>query len=182
MSLLSLPLPSESWTIVKWTALRATASPPSIPLPGGFERKREGNDSDERDSERRVYTDWKVDNREKVMWSNGSHFKLHHADISPLGGATEYQPLHHSINRQVANMVTKNDANLALTPTFRCEKTSQTRDRRVMDSNPGDVEDTQRGLLYVKTVELEVPGGAWYRLRCRPRHVTEAQNYEASRQ
>ncbi|PRD22850.1 UNVERIFIED_CONTAM: hypothetical protein NCL1_48001 [Trichonephila clavipes] len=38
---------------------------------------------------------------------------------SPPGGATVYQLLHRSINHQTANMVTKNDANLALSPTFR---------------------------------------------------------------
>ncbi|GFX16298.1 hypothetical protein TNCV_4705511 [Trichonephila clavipes] len=37
---------------------------------------------------------------------------------SPPGGTTAYQRLHHSINRQVANMFAKNDANLALSPTF----------------------------------------------------------------
>ncbi|GFV81106.1 hypothetical protein TNCV_2270901 [Trichonephila clavipes] len=37
---------------------------------------------------------------------------------SPPGGATAYQLLRRSINRQVANRVTKNDANLALLPTF----------------------------------------------------------------
>ncbi|PRD26490.1 UNVERIFIED_CONTAM: hypothetical protein NCL1_37961 [Trichonephila clavipes] len=37
--------------------------------------------------------------------------------FSPLGGATAYQ-LHHSINGQFPNMVTKIDANLALSPTF----------------------------------------------------------------
>ncbi|PRD24781.1 UNVERIFIED_CONTAM: hypothetical protein NCL1_42749 [Trichonephila clavipes] len=35
---------------------------------------------------------------------------------SPPGSGTTYQRLHHSINRQVANMFTKNDANLALSP------------------------------------------------------------------
>ncbi|PRD25975.1 UNVERIFIED_CONTAM: hypothetical protein NCL1_39377 [Trichonephila clavipes] len=38
---------------------------------------------------------------------------------SPPGNATAYQPLQHSINRRDANMVAKNDANLALSPTFR---------------------------------------------------------------
>ncbi|GFW22340.1 hypothetical protein TNCV_1430941 [Trichonephila clavipes] len=38
---------------------------------------------------------------------------------SPPGGATAYQLLHRSINRQVGNRVAKNDANLALSPTFR---------------------------------------------------------------
>ncbi|GFX43630.1 hypothetical protein TNCV_510791 [Trichonephila clavipes] len=37
---------------------------------------------------------------------------------SPPGGTTVYQFLHRSISRQVANMNTKNDANLALSPTF----------------------------------------------------------------
>ncbi|GFU94200.1 uncharacterized protein TNCV_2963001 [Trichonephila clavipes] len=36
----------------------------------------------------------------------------------PPGGATAYQ-LHRSINRQVTNMVAKNDIKLALSPTFR---------------------------------------------------------------
>ncbi|GFS59219.1 uncharacterized protein TNCV_70661 [Trichonephila clavipes] len=36
----------------------------------------------------------------------------------PPGGATAYQLLHHSNNRQVANMVAKNDANWTLSPTF----------------------------------------------------------------
>ncbi|GFV85829.1 hypothetical protein TNCV_2004491 [Trichonephila clavipes] len=39
--------------------------------------------------------------------------------ISPPGDATAYQLLHRSINRQVANVVSENDANLALSPTFR---------------------------------------------------------------
>ncbi|GFX06750.1 hypothetical protein TNCV_3113381 [Trichonephila clavipes] len=39
-------------------------------------------------------------------------------DSSPPGGATGYQLLHRSIHRQVANMVAKNDANLAPSPTF----------------------------------------------------------------
>ncbi|GFW69668.1 hypothetical protein TNCV_490121 [Trichonephila clavipes] len=43
----------SGWPIVKWMALRSTSSPPSINLPGSFERKREGNDSDRRGSERR---------------------------------------------------------------------------------------------------------------------------------
>ncbi|GFW83465.1 histone-lysine N-methyltransferase SETMAR [Trichonephila clavipes] len=38
---------------------------------------------------------------------------------SPAGGATSYQLLRHSIKRQVAKMVAKNDANLALSPAFR---------------------------------------------------------------
>ncbi|GFX84374.1 hypothetical protein TNCV_4134841 [Trichonephila clavipes] len=38
---------------------------------------------------------------------------------SPPGGTTAYQLLHCSINHQVANRVTKNDANLALSPQFR---------------------------------------------------------------
>ncbi|GFV12578.1 uncharacterized protein TNCV_4425311 [Trichonephila clavipes] len=38
---------------------------------------------------------------------------------SSPGGATAYQLLHPSINRQVANRVTENDANLTLSPTFR---------------------------------------------------------------
>ncbi|GFX85575.1 hypothetical protein TNCV_3717461 [Trichonephila clavipes] len=33
------------------------------------------------------------------------------------GGAIAYELLHRSINRQIANRVTKNDANLALSPT-----------------------------------------------------------------
>ncbi|GFV53204.1 uncharacterized protein TNCV_1065631 [Trichonephila clavipes] len=37
----------------------------------------------------------------------------------PPGGATAYQLLHRSINRQVSNRVAKNDAHLALSPTFR---------------------------------------------------------------
>ncbi|GFV70538.1 adenylate kinase 8 [Trichonephila clavipes] len=37
---------------------------------------------------------------------------------SPPSGATAYYLLHCSINRQVANMVAKNDVNLALLPTF----------------------------------------------------------------
>ncbi|GFS64399.1 hypothetical protein TNCV_3955741 [Trichonephila clavipes] len=41
------------------------------------------------------------------------------SDSSPPGGATAYQLLQHSINCQVANMFAKNDANLALSPTFR---------------------------------------------------------------
>ncbi|GFT61529.1 hypothetical protein TNCV_33911 [Trichonephila clavipes] len=38
---------------------------------------------------------------------------------SPLGGATAYRLLHRSINRHVANRVTKKGANLALSLTFR---------------------------------------------------------------
>ncbi|GFU41224.1 hypothetical protein TNCV_1848161 [Trichonephila clavipes] len=38
---------------------------------------------------------------------------------SPPDGATAYQLMHRSINRQVASMVVKNDVYLALTPTFR---------------------------------------------------------------
>ncbi|GFX16316.1 hypothetical protein TNCV_4705671 [Trichonephila clavipes] len=38
---------------------------------------------------------------------------------SRLIGSTAYQLLHRSINRQVANMAAKNEANLALSPTFR---------------------------------------------------------------
>ncbi|GFT57154.1 hypothetical protein TNCV_1691751 [Trichonephila clavipes] len=38
---------------------------------------------------------------------------------SPPGGAIAYQLLHRSINRQVANVVAKKDANLALSSTFR---------------------------------------------------------------
>ncbi|GFV91609.1 hypothetical protein TNCV_4761741 [Trichonephila clavipes] len=38
---------------------------------------------------------------------------------SPSGGTATYQHLHCSINRQVVNVITKNDANLALSPTFR---------------------------------------------------------------
>ncbi|GFT48293.1 hypothetical protein TNCV_4708591 [Trichonephila clavipes] len=41
------------------------------------------------------------------------------SDSSPPGDATAYQLLHRSINRQVASVVAKNDANLALSPTFR---------------------------------------------------------------
>ncbi|GFV38214.1 hypothetical protein TNCV_4792001 [Trichonephila clavipes] len=37
----------------------------------------------------------------------------------PPGGATAHKFLHRSINRQVANRVAENDANLALSPTFR---------------------------------------------------------------
>ncbi|GFW57775.1 uncharacterized protein TNCV_2926941 [Trichonephila clavipes] len=37
---------------------------------------------------------------------------------SPPGGTIAYQLLHRLINLQVANMVAKNDANLALSPTF----------------------------------------------------------------
>ncbi|GFT03415.1 hypothetical protein TNCV_2985771 [Trichonephila clavipes] len=37
----------------------------------------------------------------------------------PPGGTTAFQLLHSSINHQVANMVAKNDANLAQSPTFR---------------------------------------------------------------
>ncbi|PRD37909.1 UNVERIFIED_CONTAM: hypothetical protein NCL1_04718 [Trichonephila clavipes] len=39
--------------------------------------------------------------------------------ISPSGGAEEYQLLHRSINRQVANMVAENDTNLVQSLTFR---------------------------------------------------------------
>ncbi|GFY17094.1 hypothetical protein TNCV_1088701 [Trichonephila clavipes] len=39
---------------------------------------------------------------------------------SPPGGATAYQLLRRSINRQVANRVAKNDTNLAVSPTCRC--------------------------------------------------------------
>ncbi|GFV46838.1 hypothetical protein TNCV_1938611 [Trichonephila clavipes] len=38
---------------------------------------------------------------------------------SPLGGTSEYQFLHRSINHQVANVGTKNDAYSALSPMFR---------------------------------------------------------------
>ncbi|GFW71083.1 hypothetical protein TNCV_91261 [Trichonephila clavipes] len=38
---------------------------------------------------------------------------------SSPGGATARQLLHRSINRHVSNMVSKIDANLALSPTFR---------------------------------------------------------------
>ncbi|GFW11368.1 hypothetical protein TNCV_3808881 [Trichonephila clavipes] len=37
---------------------------------------------------------------------------------SPPGGAIAYQRLHHSINRQVANVDAKKDASLALSPIF----------------------------------------------------------------
>ncbi|GFS72355.1 uncharacterized protein TNCV_1827541 [Trichonephila clavipes] len=37
---------------------------------------------------------------------------------SPPGGAIAYQLLHCSINLQVDNVVAKNDAHLALSPTF----------------------------------------------------------------
>ncbi|GFV57109.1 hypothetical protein TNCV_3530581 [Trichonephila clavipes] len=39
--------------------------------------------------------------------------------LSPPGGSTVYELLNRSINHPVANRVTKNDANLALSPTFR---------------------------------------------------------------
>ncbi|GFV84202.1 hypothetical protein TNCV_3038621 [Trichonephila clavipes] len=39
---------------------------------------------------------------------------------SPPDEAAAFQLLHSSINRQVANMIMKNCANLALSPTFRC--------------------------------------------------------------
>ncbi|GFT22475.1 hypothetical protein TNCV_3274391 [Trichonephila clavipes] len=38
---------------------------------------------------------------------------------SPPGGTTAYQLQHRSVNRQVANVIAKIDANLALLPTFR---------------------------------------------------------------
>ncbi|GFV15465.1 hypothetical protein TNCV_4834911 [Trichonephila clavipes] len=40
------------------------------------------------------------------------------ANSSPPGGATSHQLLHRSVNRQVANRVAKNDANLTLSPTM----------------------------------------------------------------
>ncbi|GFW89777.1 hypothetical protein TNCV_2424351 [Trichonephila clavipes] len=43
------------------------------------------------------------------------------AKRSPPGGATVYQLLHHSINRQVAFMVAKNDASVVLSARFRCD-------------------------------------------------------------
>ncbi|GFV97181.1 retrotransposable element Tf2 protein type 3 [Trichonephila clavipes] len=46
------------------------------------------------------------------------HHKINKQSSSP-GGATAYQLLHHSINRQVANKVAENDANMARSPTFR---------------------------------------------------------------
>ncbi|GFW45666.1 transposable element tc3 transposase [Trichonephila clavipes] len=82
-----------------------------------------------------------------VLWTDEAHFTLsgavntHHCRVwttgnqhafvevplqqpkvtvcFPLAGATAYQLLHRSNNRQVANRITKNDANLALSPTFR---------------------------------------------------------------
>ncbi|GFV87980.1 hypothetical protein TNCV_782601 [Trichonephila clavipes] len=39
---------------------------------------------------------------------------------SPPGGAAAYKLLHHSIDRLAANIVPKNNANLALSSTFRC--------------------------------------------------------------
>ncbi|GFT54399.1 hypothetical protein TNCV_2727331 [Trichonephila clavipes] len=40
-------------------------------------------------------------------------------ELSPPGGNAAYKLLPRSINRQVTNRVAKNDANLALSPTFR---------------------------------------------------------------
>ncbi|GFU36254.1 hypothetical protein TNCV_558991 [Trichonephila clavipes] len=46
---------------------------------------------------------------------------------TPQGGTTAYQLLHCSINRQAANrVIIKNDANLALSPTFRRDKKMHT--------------------------------------------------------
>ncbi|GFX92504.1 hypothetical protein TNCV_1707801 [Trichonephila clavipes] len=50
-----------------------------------------------------------------VMWKLGAWVS---ALSSPPGGATAYQLLHNSISLQVANMIAKNDVNLALSPTF----------------------------------------------------------------
>ncbi|GFX44062.1 uncharacterized protein TNCV_4118581 [Trichonephila clavipes] len=54
-----------------------------------------------------------------IRASRGSHMPEVIFKISPAGGATEYQLLRRSINRQVANVDAKNDANLAVSPTFR---------------------------------------------------------------
>ncbi|GFV24516.1 hypothetical protein TNCV_814001 [Trichonephila clavipes] len=50
-----------------------------------------------------------------------THLSIHCSrdESSSPGGATAYQLPPRSINRQVANGITKNDANLALSPTFR---------------------------------------------------------------
>ncbi|GFT29352.1 hypothetical protein TNCV_757111 [Trichonephila clavipes] len=51
--------------------------------------------------------------------STRSGRKVHLPTRSPPGSATVYQLLYRSMNRQVVNMVAKNYANLALSPTFR---------------------------------------------------------------
>ncbi|GFV97533.1 hypothetical protein TNCV_2040411 [Trichonephila clavipes] len=73
-------------------------------LVDGYEEGRESAEEDKRSG--RPQTSRTTKTSKKFLW------------CSPPGGATAYQLLHHSINRQVADMVTKNDANLALSPTF----------------------------------------------------------------
>ncbi|PRD31110.1 UNVERIFIED_CONTAM: hypothetical protein NCL1_24381 [Trichonephila clavipes] len=61
-----------------------------------------------------LYENWHVN----VVFC-GEGFCVRTSCCSSLpGGATAYQLRHRSINRQVANMVAKNDANLALSLTF----------------------------------------------------------------
>ncbi|GFX20596.1 hypothetical protein TNCV_4269281 [Trichonephila clavipes] len=78
----------------------------------GREEKRKWNDKRKR-----------VENREGPLGFPGFVKPVFTKDSkplgSPLGGATAYQLMHRSINRQVANMVAKNGAYLALSRTFR---------------------------------------------------------------
>ncbi|GFV87907.1 hypothetical protein TNCV_781881 [Trichonephila clavipes] len=57
--------------------------------------------------------------REAPLQRFAHYLTLHNKKSSPPWGSTAYELLHRSINRQVTYMVTKNDINFALSPTFR---------------------------------------------------------------
>ncbi|GFV70184.1 uncharacterized protein TNCV_2553281 [Trichonephila clavipes] len=65
---------------------------------------------------------------------------------SSLGGAIENQLLRRSNNRQVANVVTKNDANLALSPCFHLIAIVIGIDARCNGLPPGDAYSSSRRL------------------------------------
>ncbi|GFX66360.1 hypothetical protein TNCV_343341 [Trichonephila clavipes] len=60
-----------------------------------------------------------IDRSSELRGSSPISLVLLCSAISPPGGATAYQHQHHSVNHQVANRVTTNYVNLALSPIFR---------------------------------------------------------------
>ncbi|GFX99045.1 hypothetical protein TNCV_4809931 [Trichonephila clavipes] len=55
-----------------------------------------------------------------VLYLIGKYYRdFYGLNVLPPGGSTVYQLLHSLINHPVTNRVAKNDANLALPPTFR---------------------------------------------------------------
>ncbi|GFX28767.1 hypothetical protein TNCV_4250061 [Trichonephila clavipes] len=69
------------------------------------------------DSEKKTYVTGSLNPSD--LHSRGCRVEvLSKSRYSPPGSATAYQLQHHSINRQAVNRVAKNDAYLALSPTF----------------------------------------------------------------